>query len=415
MKRSLNLCLFLGFMTLGHPFLSRADILTDWNSHATTLAAAAGSNPLAQSRLFAMVHASTHDALNAIEPRYEAYVYEASAPAASPEAAVASAAHAVLLAILPGQQAALDAAYTISLAAIPDELAKQSGIAVGQAAALAILELRSNDGSSDPMPYTPGIEPGDWAPTPPAFLPAFLPGWGKVTCFAVRSGEQFRPDPPEVFDLTGEQYARYYNEVKSIGNANSATRTAEQSEIARFWYEGSQAGWNRIGRVVSEQCGLDLWENARLFALLNFAIADGYIVGFNIKYHYSFWRPVTAIRAAGTDGNPETIADSSWLPYLITPFSPDFASTHSVLGAAAARVLEDFFGTDSISFSMASGAPFPGITRSFVSFSHAAEENADSRVYAGIHFRPACVHGLRVGERIGAFTFKHLLRAAEKP
>ena len=166
---------------------------------------------------------------------------------------------------------------------------------------------------------------------------------------------------------------------------------------------------------MSAQSGLDLWENARLFALLNFALADGYIVGFNIKYHYSFWRPVTAIRAAEIDGNPETIADPSWQPYLITLFSPDFASTHSVLGGAAAQVLEDFFRTDSIAFSMTSGAPFAGITRSFVSLSHAAQENADSRVYAGIHFRSACIHGLRVGKKIGAFTFKHHLRPTAKP
>jgi hypothetical protein len=410
MKRSVLLSLCVGFISIGLPQHSRGDTLTDWNTHATTLAAAAGLNPLAQSRLFAMMHVATHDALNSIESRYEAYFYEGSVPGASPEAAVASAAHAVLLANLPAQQWALDTAYAISLAAIPEGPAKQAGIEVGHAVALAILQLRSNDGSSDPMLYTPGTEPGDWRPTPPLYLPAFLPGWGQVTCFAVRSGEQFRPDPPEVFDLTSEKYAREFNEVKSIGDANSTTRTDEQSEIARFWYEPSQAGWNRIGRVVSAQYGLDLWENARLFALLNLALADGYIVGFNIKYHYNFWRPVTAIQAADTDGNPRTIPDPLWLPYLITPMSPDFPSTHSVLGAAAAKVLENYFGTDFISFSMTSGAPFPGITRAFVSFSHAAQENADSRVYAGIHFRSACIHGLRVGERIGAFTFKHHLR-----
>jgi hypothetical protein len=410
MNRNLTFSLFVGYISAVLPVQSRGDVLTDWNSHATTLVPAAGFNPVLQSRAFAMVHAAVHDALNAIQPRYEAYLYEASASAASPDAAVASAAHAVLLALVPAQQGPLDSAYTVSLAGIPDGPDKDQGIAVGQAAAGAILQVRSADGSTDLVGYIPGTEPGDWVPTPPLFLPAILPGWGNVSCFALRSGEQFRPDPPEMFDLSSEEYAREYNEVKDFGDINSITRTAEQSEIARFWYEGSPVGWNRVARIVSAQAGLDLWENGRLFALLNAAMADGFIVGYNIRYHYNFWRPVTAIRAGEADGNPATAADSSWLPYLITPAIPDFPSTHSVLGGAASVVLQRFFGTDVMPFTMTSGAPFPGITRSFVSFSHAAAENAASRVYAGIHFSSACIHGLRVGERIGEFTFKHHLQ-----
>jgi hypothetical protein len=382
----------------------------DWNSHATTLVPAAGFNPVLQSRAFAMVHAAVHDALNAIQPRYEAYVYEASATTASPDAAVASAAHAVLLALVPGQQGPLDVAYATSLAGIPDGPAKDQGIAVGEAAAEAILQLRSADGSTDQVGYIPGTEPGDWVPTPPLFLPAILPGWGNVTCFALRSGEQFRPDPPDMFDLSSEEYAREYNEVKELGDSNSTTRTDDQSELARFWYEGSPVGWNRIARIVSAQAGLDLWENGRLFALLNVAMADGFIVGFNIRYHYNFWRPVTAIRAGDMDGNPATTVDAAWLPYLNTPAIPDFPSTHSVLGGAAAAVLQRFFGTDVMPITMTSGAPFPGITRSFAGFSDAAVENAASRVYAGIHFSSACIHGLRIGEKVGEFTFKHHLR-----
>jgi hypothetical protein len=187
-------------------------------------------------------------------------------------------------------------------------------------------------------------------------------------------------------------------------------RTDEQSEIARFWYEGSPTGWNRIARIISMEAGLDLWENARLLALLNFAMADGYIAGFHIKYHYSFWRPVNAIQTGDFDGNPETAGDPSWMPYLVTPQSPDFPSTHGVLGAAAAEVLTRFFRTDFVAFSTVSGPPFAGITRSYGGFKQAAQENADSRIFAGIHFRSACTHGLRVGERIGAFTFKHNLQ-----
>jgi hypothetical protein len=211
--------------------------------------------------------------------------------------------------------------------------------------------------------------------------------------------------------LTSPEYAEDYKEEKSIGDVGSATRTAEQSEIARFWYEASPFGWNRIARNVLAKQNLDLWESARLFALLNFAMADGFIAGFEAKYFYNFWRPVTAIRAGGTDDNPDTIADPVWLPFLVTPNIPDYPSTHSVLGAAA-EVLAQFFGTDAISFTTTSGAPFPGITRSFTSFSQAAQENANSRVYAGIHFRSACRDGLIQGAQVGRYAFEHTLEPA---
>jgi hypothetical protein len=212
--------------------------------------------------------------------------------------------------------------------------------------------------------------------------------------------------------LTSAEYAADYNEVKAVGELNSATRTAEQSEIARFWYEGSPNGWNRIARVVAAQRGLDTWRNARLFGLLNFAMADGFIAGFDSKYFYDFWRPITAIRAGATDSNPATVADPAWATFLVTPAAPDYPSTHSVLGAAAAETLASFFGADTISFTTTSGAPFPGITRSYTSFSQAARENADSRVYAGIHFRSACRDGLIQGTRGGRYVVEHALRPA---
>ncbi|HXJ60687.1 MAG TPA: vanadium-dependent haloperoxidase [Verrucomicrobiae bacterium] len=390
---------------------ARPDAVTDWNGIATTAAAAPVQNAIVQSRTYAMTHAAIHDALNAIEHRYETYAFDAQAViGASPEAAVAAAAHDVLVHELPTKQADLDAAYAAALAAIPNSAAKADGIAVGQAAAAAILALRSADGSSVVMTYTPGSEPGDWVPTPPAFLPAALPRWGEVTPFTLRSGSQFRPAPAPYLDLTSEEFARDYNEVKAVGDANSVIRTAQQSEIAQFWYEGSPLGWNRIGRNVSAQRGLDLWENARLFALLNLAMADGFIAGFETKYFYNFWRPVTAIRSGDMDGNADTLADPAWASFLVTPNIPDYTSTHSVLGAVAAEVLAAFFSTDDVAFATTSGPPFPGITRSFPSFSAAAQENADSRVYAGIHFRTACTDGLRQGRQIGHFAFRHYLK-----
>jgi PAP2 superfamily len=405
--------LLIPILIIGLTVISRADVVIDWNIIATTAAPAAGKNALEQSRIYAMTHAAIHDALNAIDRRNRPYTLDQRAEqGASPEAAVAAAAHDVLVAQLPTQQVMLDTAYTDSLASIADGVAKTNGIAIGQAAAAAILALRSADGSSAPMPYTPGTGPGAYQLTPPNFAPAVLPAWGNVTPFTLKSGAQFRPAPPKFFDLTSARYTRDYNEVKAIGELNSPTRTSEQSEIARFWYEGSPTGWNRIARVVSEQQGSDPWQNARLFGLLNFAMADGFIAGFDAKYFYNFWRPVTAIRDGATDDNPATVADPAWAAFLITPAAPDYPSTHSVLGAAAAEVLARFFGTDAISFTSTSGAPFPGITRSFTSFSQAAQENANSRVYAGIHFRTACRDGVRQGKQGGRYAFKHALQPA---
>jgi hypothetical protein len=364
-----------------------------------------------QTRAYAMTHAAIHDALNAISRRYRPYVYDATAPLnASPDAAVATAAHDVLIVVFPNQKNSLDSTYQNYISNLPQGNATNLGITLGQAAAAAMLALRSNDGSaSAQFPYTLPPGPGVWEPTAPAFLPALLPGWGNVTPFGLKNGAQFRPDVPDFFDLAGEAYARNYNEVKTIGDITSLIRTPDQSEIARFWYEGSMQGWNRIARVVCAQNNLDPWEHARLFALLNIALADGFIGGFNSKYYYNFWRPITAIRAGDTDGNPDTLRDPAWMSYLTTPEIPDYPSTHSVLGAAAAEVLARFFGTDFIAFTTTSGAPFAGITRSFTSFSQASQENANSRVYAGIHFRDATTDGVKMGEKIGKFVFNHYL------
>jgi hypothetical protein len=303
------------------------------------------------------------------------------------------------------------------LAGIPDGSAKSEGIAVGQAAAAAILTVRAADHATTQVAYTPGTQPGDWVPTPnpvpfdpPAaadLLPAALSGWGQVTPFVLRRSSQFEPDGPP--RLSGKRYARDYNEVKAIGEKNSTTRTAEQTSIARFWYEGSPAGWSRIARVVADSHGLDSWDTARLLALVNLAMADGFIAGFQAKYEFNFWRPVTAIRAGDMDGNDATVADPLWSTLLNTPAIPDYTSTHSVLGGAAAAVLRRFFHGDDVAFTTTSGVPFAGLTRSFASFSKAAAENGESRIYAGIHFRSAVEDGIEQGNRIGRFVFRHAL------
>ena len=409
-----------------------ADQVTAWNELGAQAAVAAGQS-IPVSRTLAMAQIAVHDALNAIDPRYEPYAFRGTYPGASADAAIATAAHHTLVfaiatgVTIPGfgslaaQAAAvslLDQKYAEALAAIPDGPSKNDGIAAGAAAAAAIISLRRFDGATDVVPYTPGTAPGQWQPTPnpvpfdpPAardLLPAVLPGWGDVTPFALKTSAQFEPQGPP--RLERRQYAADYNEVKDIGDKLSPFRTADQTAIARFWFEGSPSGWSRIARVVAEARRLDAWQRARLLALVDLAMADGFIGGFEAKYDFNFWRPVTAIRAGDTDGNDDTVADPGWMSLLNTPAIPDYPSTHSVLGGAAAEVLRRFFHDDDVPFTTTSGAPFAGITRSFDSFSQAARENGESRIYAGIHFRAAVEDGIRQGRRIGAYAFTHALR-----
>jgi hypothetical protein len=410
-----------------------ADEVLEWNTVALEVVVAGGQNAVVMSRSLAMTHLAMHDVLNAVDRRFEPYVYEGRAEAgASPAAALAAAAREVLLGALAGfgspeqrakAQARADAAYAAAVARIPDGPGKQGGLTLGRQVAAAMLFLRKADGALASVAYTPGTAPGQWRPHPnpvppnpaiadpklaPGNWPAMLPQWANLAPFTMRSPWQFRlPGPPA---LTSEAYARDYNEVKQLGGKLSTARSDVQSEIARYWYEASPVGWNRIGRSVAAQGALDRWEHARLLALLHAAMADGFIAGWDTRYLYNLWRPVTAIRAADEDGHPATAPDPAWETYLNTPAIPDYPSTHSVLGAAAASVLARFFGTDQVSFTMTSGQPFPGITRSFKSFSQAAQENADSRVYAGLHFRSACQDGIRLGEQIGRQTFAQFLQ-----
>jgi hypothetical protein len=414
-------------LALGSPCLSSADPVTDWNVTATTAAFAAGLDnefgcvdPLHESRMLAMMHVAIHDALNAIDRRYQPYAYDgAGAPGASSKAAVAAAARDVLVALFPqlppdigptpGPAVALvEAAYANAMASIPSSPAKTQGILIGQAAAAAILALRSGDGSDATFldfNYDAGSNPGDFQ-----FIPglpfAAAPSWGAVTPFVLKASSQHRPKAP--YDLRSKKYAADFNEVKSLGRVDSTTRTEEQKQIALFWVEGSPQGWNRIARTLSAQQVVDLWENARLFGLLNLASADAYIADFENKYFYEFWRPITAIRAADTDGNPDTAADPTWDSLVTTPPAPDYPSGHSGQGGAMSEVLARFFG-DGVSFSTTSTTQ-PGVIRSFTSFSQAAKENANSRIYIGFHFRHATVEGLKLGGKVGQVAFNHYLR-----
>ena len=383
--------------------------MVNWNTVATAAGAAAGQSPVIQTRTYAIVHLAIHDALNAIDRRYSPYLLEVSAPAGTPpEASVAAAARDTLVALLPNQAQQIQAAYTAALAGIPDGEAKSRGVQIGQRAAALILARRGDDGSNASAAWVPGVLPGQYRPTPPGNTAATLPHWGNVSPFSYQGRARFRSLPPP--ELTSPEYAKALQEVKLIGGDKSALRTDDQSEIARHWYEASAQGWNRIARTVAESRKLGLWESARLFALVNTALADGYIASFESKYFYNFWRPITAIRDADTDGNIDTLGELDWNSYLIAPAIPDWPSAHATVGGAAAEALAGAIGTDFVEFSVTSGAPYAGTTRRFYSFSEAALENANSRALAGIHFREASVEGLSQGQKVGAWVFSTFLR-----
>jgi PAP2 superfamily len=308
-----------------------------------------------------------------------------------------------------------DTALAADLAGIPPGTA-MLGVAVGQEVARQILAWRSTDGANTPVPYVPGTGPGVWQPTPPAFLAAAAPQWATVTPFCIPGDSAFRPPPTELPDLNSPAYTVAFDEVKSLGARDSTARTAQQTEIARFWAGGpgtftSGGYWNQIAQEVAVSHGNSLVENARLFALLNLAQADAYFAVWDAKYAYNFWRPVTAIRAADTDGNPDTVQDSTWTPLLVTPNHPSYISGHSGHSAAAAAALAAFFGTDAVSFSLSTDS-LPGVTHSYASFSAAVREVSDARVYAGIHWRFDVEAGEALGYAVGNYVVSHCLLPA---
>lgn len=394
-----------------------ADAVTDWNTNANDVIGGAGAPPQ-QFRVFAIVQIAVHDALNAIDPRYEPYsVVGAGNPNASPEAAVARAARDTLVALLPdAQDAIIDARYAIYIAGLSCPVAQPScitdGESIGAEAAQAILEDRTLDGSENPhLPYTlaPGIgvyQPT--LPTPPAPQPfPQFGGWGEVKPFVLGNAAQFSPGNTDFLRVSGKAYTDDYNEVKSVGSAlvRSAAPDSEESRIARYW-PGGGGNLNGVARVIVDGRGLDMWEHARLFALMNIAVNDTLIATFKAKYKHNFWRPYTAIRWAD-DGNPDTESDPEWTSYITTPPYPDYTCGLPSTVGAGTEVIRDFFGTDEVAYTFT----VPGIPpRSYTTLSQAADEAAMARVYGGIHFRTGCVSAVRFGEQVGRFVFNTRLR-----
>ena len=380
-------------------------VIPYWYATART----APATPVQLSRVLAMVHAAMHDAVNEAEPRYETYVADLSDSRAHPGVAAASAAHRVLSGLFPALQATWDTALAESLSTIPGGQAEQFGLKLGAAVGQMVLEVRADDGWNSMDPFDPAPAPGIWRPTPPAFSPMAEPQFQNVTPFTIESRAQFPvPSPPE---LVTHDYQRVFDEVKSIGQDTSAARTADQTHIAHFWFEPPYDSWSRIAGILQADEGYDLHGTARLYALVNMVVADGLVAGWYWKRQHAFWRPITAIREASLDGNPATVEDPTWQPLRSTPTHPDHPSTHSVTGGAAAEVIRRFVRSDRHRFCMTTLTAIPpASTRCFDTFSQAQDENMNSRVYAGIHFRTAIQAGDRLGRRIGRFASEHVLQ-----
>jgi hypothetical protein len=400
----------------------RADVVIDWNNAVLDAVRATSTNPPRATRAFAMMHTAVYDAINgAIGQPYKPYYVSRTAPkGASPEAAAAAAAHTVLVDLYPTQQDVLDALLADSLAAVPDGPAKNKAVAWGRYCGKKILKLRKRDGSDAVVVYMPSGLFGRWQPTPPDFAPALLPQWPYVTPFAMWSGSQFRVGPPPAFE--SDAYASAYNEVKVLGDIDSTTRTADETEIAYFWEDGPgtvtpPGHWQVIAQDFAQSFGNSLIENARLFALLSITQADAAIVAWDNKYYYDHVRPYTAITMeAEDDGNPDTAADRAWFNLLPTPPFPTYTSGHSTFSSSSARLLKLFYGSDDISFCGVAPDPqrwpgvLPGVERCWDTLWQAAEEAGQSRIYGGIHWQYDNQGGLRSGRALANFVYRNYLK-----
>ena len=356
--------------------------------------------PVVSSRGFAMVSSAIHDAVNATTMGKGNYALMpgVATPGGDTRAATAVAAHSLLVQLNPGGVGAYTDALNASLALVPDGVSKTNGMATGVAISTAMMTLRTGDGLGAPSSYTPSGGIGDWAPTPAANLPAAIPSWANVDPWLMGSPDAFRSSaPPPIGSVA---YATAYNEVMTIGSAVSGLRTADQSAAANFWVAAAGAApWLQAGLGAVEGDGLSTLENARIFALISTSVADAVIGVWDGKYAYDYWRPVTGIRSGDLDGNAGTIGDLGWSPFITTPNHPSYISGHSGIAGAAATVLGGLVG-DSQNFCLTAAA----MTRCWDSFSGAAQEAADSRLWGGIHWRFDNEAGLALGQQVGAYA-----------
>lgn len=390
-----NVLVVTSFLLITAPLNATADAVTDWNQRAGDIVVNAKIGPLPAERALAIVQASVYEAVNAITQRYAVQDTKLqAAPGASVEAAVAAANRAALTQLVPSQQLAIDHIYQAALVVIADGESKAGGIAVGEKAAQAILALRAGDGAAAGESYRPFTKAGVYVPT---VIPE-APQWMHRKPWLMSQPAQFRPAPPP--ELGSELWARDYNEVKALGAKNSRQRSAEQTAIARFWEEVMPPIYHGVVRSVANMPGREITQNARLFAAVTQASDDGLIAVFDAKYHYGFWRPVTAIRNADIDGNDATERDAAWLPFIDTPMHPEYPCAHCIVSAAVGTVLQIEIGDGQTPLLTTTSTAAGGVARSWTNLSDFMQEVADARIYDGVHYRNSGKVGSEMGRKI---------------
>jgi len=395
-----------------HPTGAKADAVSDWSSIASTVAVTGGARPPVLMIDVAYVHAAVYDAVNAIDGRYSVFSVAPSTAAAgaSPDAATAAAAYTMLLALYPNQKTFLDSTYNMYVSNLPAGFARDRGEAVGKEVANLFIAARQGDGRNADVPYVFGSGPGVYQVTPGAPAPPVTPlyPWvAKMKPFTLESPSQFRAEGPP--NLTSSQWADDFNEVKAFGASDSSLRTPEQTAIGQFYVENPGIQLNRNIRNIAAAHGLSTVDSARFFAQTYLSVADALIACWDSKFYYNFWRPVTAIRNADTDGNPATEADFSWSPLSVTPPHPEYPAAHGCVTSALANSLEDFFGDQQLNVTLSSTSVTPGVlvTRTFARPHDMINEIIDARIYAGFHYRTSGVHGAVIGNKVAHWVARH--------
>jgi PAP2 superfamily protein len=412
-NRILGLCMLIA--ALFGAAVAKADVVLDWNAIAVNTAVANGQNPFAQARYAAIVQLAVFESVNAITGEYHPYLGTIVAPpGACPEAAAIQAAYHVLNTYFPMSATPLAAERAKSLASIPDGQAKTDGIATGDAAALAMIALRANDGSSPAQFKIPGPPvPGEWQATPSCpIMNGVAVGiafqWQYITPFGIRHASDFLLDPPPA--LGSRAYAKAYNEVMTVGGTDSTARPQDRANVALFYAAASPTQvFNQAVQQVAQERWHSLTENAQALALMNMAVNDSLVAAFLNKYLYNFWRPETAIHAGATDGNPKTDPDPSFVPFVTTPCFPSYPSNHGSAANSAAEVLRHIYGEGGHSMTL-SNSTVPDIVLQYTTFEQITDDISDARVYGGIHFRTDQVAGQRLGDAIGKAVYKNNLR-----
>jgi hypothetical protein len=410
MNRSIWLALIAAWVAVGEPVPASANVITDWDEKAlvavTPMAALGGTNPYLAQRMMAMVHAAMFDAVNSIERRYQPYLAQLPAePTTSKETAAATAAAAVLATINAKTAGEVKVALASYLALIADGAGKSEGVKIGEAVAAKVLEARVNDGCDAPDAYRPRTAPGVYVPTTITISST----WPNMKPFAMANPSQFRPGPP--ITLESKEWAVDYNEIKDYGGQTSAKRTSQQTETARFWLVGPPAAYHPFVRQLVTAKQMDVVDSARFMALMAIGINDAIISVLDAKYHYNFWRPITAIRNGDIDGNSITDREATWQPIANTPMHPEYPCSHCIQSGTVAGVVKAVFGTMDIPEIAMTSPTAPGVTHRWTNMKTYTEEIANARIWAGLHYRFSTRVGTEMGYKIGEYVAKNVMQA----